>query len=119
MFATTERTYVNEWAYIYNPFAAAGQPNVSWFRFDEQGYMATGWFIDLDGHMYYLNPAFDLTQGRMLMNWQYIDGLWYYFSRETTESNPAGSLLRNTTTPDERVVNADGAWVIAGAIQTQ
>jgi len=119
MFATTERTYVNEWAYIYNPFAAAGQPNVSWFRFDEQGYMATGWFIDLDGHMYYLNPAFDLTQGRMLMNWQYIDGLWYYFSRETTKSNPAGSLLRNTTTPDERVVNADGAWVIAGAIQTQ
>lgn len=101
MFTTTERTYMNEWADIYNPYAAEGQPSVSWFRFDEQGYMVTGWFTDTDGHIYYLNPALDLTQGRMLTSWQYIDGFWYYFSQETTQSNPAGSLLRNTTTPDK------------------
>lgn len=111
MFATTERTYVNEWVYIYNPYAAEGQTSVSWFRFDEQGYMVTGWFTDIDGHMYYLNPAFDLTQGRMLTNWQYIDGFWYCFSEETTQGNPVGSLLRNITTSEERVVNDQGQWV--------
>lgn len=50
--------------------------------------------------------------------WQWLDGNGdgtaecYYF-------NEAGYMLTNTTTPDGYIVNADGAWVVNGTIQTQ
>ena len=42
--------------------------------------MLTGWVTDVDGNIYYLNPASDGTRGMMLIGWQQIDGKWYYFS---------------------------------------
>ena len=50
--------------------------------------------------------------------WQWIDGNGdgvsesYYFDAN-------GYLLSNTTTPDGYTVNADGAWVVNGVVQTQ
>ena len=50
--------------------------------------------------------------------WQWIDGdndgtaEYYYFDSE-------GWMLSDTITPDGNRVNADGAWVIDGAVQTQ
>lgn len=50
--------------------------------------------------------------------WQWIDGNQdgvaecYYFDRN-------GYMLSNTITPDGYIVNADGAWVVNGALQTQ
>ncbi len=50
--------------------------------------------------------------------WQWIDGNYdhvaecYYFDEN-------GYCLQNTTTPDGYEVNADGAWVADGAVQTQ
>lgn len=50
--------------------------------------------------------------------WQWIDSNYdgiaesYYF-------NEHGYLLANTTTPDGYTVNADGAWVVDGIVQTQ
>lgn len=50
--------------------------------------------------------------------WQWIDGNndgtaeYYYFDSE-------GWMLSDTITPDGNRVNADGAWVIDGAVQTQ
>lgn len=32
-----------------------------WYRFDQNGYMLTGWFTDSDGNRYYLNPLDDGT----------------------------------------------------------
>ena len=51
-------------------------------------------------------------------SWQWLDGNGdgvaecYYFG-------PDGYMLANTTTPDGYQVNADGAWVVNGAVQTQ
>lgn len=50
--------------------------------------------------------------------WQWIDGNGdgisesYYFDEN-------GYMLSNATTPDGYTVNADGAWVVNGAVQTQ
>mgnify|MGYP003013734851 CR=1 FL=1 len=44
-FCDDTRTYASEWAAIYNPYAdkTKDQQEYDWFRFDESGYMVTGW----------------------------------------------------------------------------
>ena len=44
--------------------------------------------------------------------WNWVDGRCYYFT-------PEGYCLMNTTTPDGYQVDASGAWIINGVIQTQ
>lgn len=50
--------------------------------------------------------------GTYASSWNWIDGKSYFF-----DSN--GKMLANTTTPDGYSVNADGAWVVNGVVQTQ
>jgi hypothetical protein len=59
-----------------------------------------GWWYQEDNGSYPTN------------SWKWINGKSYYFG-----SN--GYMLSNTTTPDGYTVNADGAWVVNGAVQTQ
>lgn len=80
----------------------------SWYYFDANGYMVTGWKKDGD-QWYYLNPNSDGTMGAMVTGWKKIDNIWYYFN--TVAGNPKGAMLKNTTTPDGYQVGADGAWV--------
>lgn len=80
-----------------------------WYRFDQNGYMCTGWFTDADGAVYYLNPISDGRMGAMLTGWQQIDGQWYYFN--TVSNGHLGALLKNTTTPDGYQVNGQGQWI--------
>ena len=80
-----------------------------WYRFDQNGYMLTGWFTDSDGNRYYLNPLDDGTLGMMRTGWQMIDGQLYYFN--TQSDGTMGRLFVNTTTPDGYVVGADGALI--------
>lgn len=52
-----------------------------WYHFGADGYMDTGWFKDVDGNWYYLNPASDGTQGTMKTGWfKDTDGNWYYLN---------------------------------------
>lgn len=44
--------------------------------------------------------------------WTWVDGKCYYFT-------PDGYCLMNTQTPDGYTVDASGAWVIDGVVQTQ
>lgn len=44
--------------------------------------------------------------------WQWIDGKCYYFDEN-------GYMLAGTAVPDGSFVNADGAWVVDGVVQTQ
>lgn len=44
--------------------------------------------------------------------WNWIDGKCYYF-------NPDTYCLQNAQTPDGCTVDADGAWVVDGVVQTQ
>lgn len=66
----------------------------------------TGWWYQEDNGSYPVNT------------WKWIDGNndgvaeCYYF-------NEKGYMLSNTTTPDGYQVNASGAWVVNGVVQTQ
>ena len=66
----------------------------------------TGWWYQEDNGSYPANT------------WKWIDGNndgvaeCYYF-------NEKGYMLSNTTTPDGYQVNASGAWVVNGVVQTQ
>lgn len=105
----SDRTYTDEWAYISNPFATGEQEKASWFRFDKDGFMVTGWQTDADGNTFYLKTATDGTQGQMLTGWQNIEGVWYYFN--PVSDGTKGKLLTNTTTPDGYQVNEKGQWI--------
>ena len=86
-----------------------------WYYFLDSGYMATGW-VDVNGSKYYLFPNSDGWKGRMLTGWQWIDGNCYYLDAQ--EQNE-GALYRNSTTPEGFTVDAEGRWVVNGAVQKQ
>lgn len=77
-----------------------------WYRFNKEGYMATGWYLDTDGNWYFLHNVSDGTQGHMYTGWHQISGKWYYF-RENA-GGPMGSLVVNGTTPDGYQADGDG-----------
>ncbi|MDO4327427.1 MAG: pectinesterase family protein [bacterium] len=99
---------VDRWIYVKNPYKRENQPECGWFYIGADGVMQTGWFTDKDGHIYYLLPDTNGSQGLMLTGWQLINGTYYYFSEK--KGTPFGSLLVDTTTPDGFYVGADGAW---------
>jgi len=77
------KKFVNQWAYIFNPYATGEQERVSWFRFDENGRMLTGWFQDpADQCWYYLHPLSDGSQGCMYTGGHVIDGTSYFFGTD-------------------------------------
>ena len=86
-----------------------------WYYFLDSGYMATGW-VEVNGSKYYLFPNSDGWKGRMLTGWQWIDGNCYYLD---LQGQNEGALYRNTTTPDGYAVDAEGRWVVNGAVQKQ
>ena len=86
-----------------------------WYYFLDSGYMATGW-VEVNGSKYYLFPNSDGWKGRMLTGWQWIDGNCYYLE---PQGQNEGALYRNTTTPDGYAVDAEGRWVVNGAVQKQ
>ena len=111
-----------EWVFVRNPYAGAGQELNSWFRFDAEGNMLTGWFLDTDGRWYYLNPVSDNTLGRMMTGWKWIAGKdgelrCYYF--EETSNGHCGAMYSNAKTPDGYTVDADGAWTVDGVVVTR
>ena len=52
----------------------------------------------------FLNPISDGTKGRMLTDWQFINGKWYYF-------NESSLMVADQATPDGYYVDADGVWI--------
>lgn len=117
LFTGNGRTYASEWAYIHNPYAPVGAESANWFRFDDQGYMVTGWYTDLQGRRYFLHDAADGLQGRMYTGWNWISGRRYYFNE--ISDGTRGALLQDTVTPDGCQVNKDGEWVVDGVVQTE
>lgn len=120
--AANGKNLVSAWAHIENPYAGAGQPKDSWFHFDANGAMQTGWFKDSDGRWYFFNPVSDSTLGRMTTGWNWIKGndgklRCYYF--EETSNGHRGAMYSGTTTPDGYTVDADGAWTVNGIVVTR
>lgn len=112
----SNRTFANEWAYISNPYATAAQEKASWFRFDADGFMVTGWYTDVDGTSYYLKAISDGTQGQMLTGWQVVENAWYYFN--PVSDGTRGKVLKHTVTPDGYTVNETGQWITDGKVVT-
>lgn len=103
-FRFTNGSYpASSWQYL--PYNGTSR----WYHFNAAGYMDSGWFTDVDGQTYYLNPVSDGTKGAMLVGWQQIDGQWYYFNPSV--GGPQGSMLKSTTTPDGYQVNEKGQWI--------
>jgi hypothetical protein len=88
----------NEWKLVNN----------SWYFFDSQGYMFTGW-LNISGSWYYLNTDEGSNNGKMVTGWRAVSGKWYYLSTATDGSG--GKMLLNTTIDGYRL-GADGAWII-------
>ena len=66
----------------------------TWYYFDENGIMSTGW-TKVGDYWYYCNSS-----GVMQTGWQKIDGSWYYlkiFNDGTSWSGPPGTMLCNTS----------------------
>ena len=83
MYEHEGKRFANQWAYIFNPYATGEQETVSWFRFDENGKMMTGWYQDpSDGCWYYLHPVSDGSQGYMYTGHQVIDDVSYFFDSD-------------------------------------
>ena len=91
--------------------------NRTWYRFDNSGWMQTGWVKD--GSWYYLDSSGAMktgwlkdngswyyldSSGAMKTGWMKVSGKWYY-------AYSSGALAINTTTPDGYRVNYDGEWV--------
>lgn len=91
--------------------------NRTWYRFDNSGWMQTGWVKD--GSWYYLDGSGAMKtgwlkdngswyylqdSGAMKTGWMKVSGKWYY-------AYSSGALAINTTTPDGYRVNYDGEWV--------
>ena len=70
----------------------------SWYYLDGSGAMKTGWLKD-NGNWYYLQDS-----GAMKTGWMKVSGKWYY-------AYSSGALAINTTTPDGYRVNYNGEWV--------
>ena len=79
----------NQKGYMQTGWFADGQ---NWYRLGEDGAMETGWVKDADGFWYYLDES-----GAMKVGWVLIQGRWYYL-------NPV-SKGKTGWSSDE-----DGAW---------
>lgn len=95
-FNANGRNYLNEWGYIYNPYAdsAKGQQPLDWFYFDEEGHMTTGWR--------WVTGADGKTR--------------CYYMREQSDGTK-GAMYHDAVTPDGYQVGSDGAWMVNGTIQ--
>ena len=109
----SDRTYTNEWAFISNPYAT-GKEKESWFRFDKDGFLVTGWYTAEDGNIYYLKAIPDGTQGQMLTGWQIVEGAWYYFN--PVSDGTRGKAMTRTVIDGQYEVNEKGQWVKDGKV---
>ena len=75
---------------------------IDYYYFDLNGNLVTGWYIDVNGDVYYLETN-SKELGRMARGWTKINNEYYYF-------NDNGVLLKDTITPDGFSVDSFGKW---------
>lgn len=78
--------------------------NGSWWAFDVNGYIKTGWLRDdTYGGWFYADPDTGMKIG-----WVLINGKWYYF--HPTSDGKRGIMYAGQNTPDGYHVDETGAW---------
>lgn len=73
-----------------------------YYYFDFYENMVTGWYVDVDSNVYFLNTD-DKETGRLSRGWTKIGNDYYYF-------DALGVLQRNIITEDGFYVNGEGRW---------
>ena len=70
------------WAYL--KYVSDGVTNSYYYHFGADGIMNSGWYLDTDGHWYYLSQVHDGWFGRMETGWHYDsqDQKWYYLDTD-------------------------------------
>lgn len=84
------QAYKNQWLLVYTHSKTKSGVHFSWFRFDQNGDMVTGWFTDDKGRTYYLEESKDSHQGELAFGKRLIDGNYYYFN--ISSENIEGSM---------------------------
>ena len=82
------------WRYIINGSYVYGswiQDNGYWYYIGADGLMQVG-LINLNNQIFYLNPNYDSTYGRMLTGWQTVNGAAHYF--QETYNSTYGMMLQ-------------------------
>lgn len=72
--------YKNTWVKAYTTSQTKQGTHFSWFRFDSDGNMQTGWVKDEKGHWFYLEGSQDQYAGELVVGWRKIGDDWYYFN---------------------------------------
>lgn len=75
---------------------------VDYYYFDYYQKMVTGWLVDKDGNVFFLNTD-EKELGRMARGWNKIGENYYFFDQE-------GRLQRNIITEDGFYVDDEGKW---------
>ena len=90
----------------------------TWYYFDENGYMVTGWRM-VNNKWYYLG-----NDGKMVIGWKQVGGVWYYMDadgamatgwRQTAPGQwyylNANGAMAASTVIDGYTLDASGLWV--------
>lgn len=85
-----------KWKYYLNGQSLTGwqklsDENNSWYYFDSNGYMITGWLKD-QGYWYYMNEKPGDSFGKMVIGWLKYNNNWYYLNESNTDKQPLGSM---------------------------
>lgn len=81
-FKSKDGTYLKDgWALLFNPYGQP-EPSSSWYYFDKEGYMQTGWIRCENESWYYTNEVSNGNKGNLITGWlnSSEDGHWYYLS---------------------------------------
>lgn len=104
--AKSKENYLNGVDDNGNPLPRGWNKNADgkWVYRMMDGHLMMSMWADIDGKTYYF-----ANDGTMLTGWMRINRKWYYFGTD-------GALYRNTITPDGCQVDAEGAWIVDGAV---
>ncbi len=78
----------------------------SWSFMDSDGAICRSTWVVSNSRWYYMDAS-----GKAVTGWVEINGVWYYFTIAESSTNPLGSMLAGTTTPDGYTLDGNGAWV--------
>lgn len=84
----------------------------TWYLFDANGYMLTGWQLR-DNLWYYLKPYAGGPQGALATGWNYINDKWYFLNTGMFQHLPGGAMVTGwlTLNGKQYYLDASGAMV--------
>lgn len=104
-----------KWYYFYDGYMATGEEyiNGSYFRFDDNGAMITGWYKDIWGNGEY-DWNYYLPSGKKTIGWQKINETWYCFDKWGDMENNRSAVIGGRGyyfSDDGALQGENGGWI--------